>query len=72
MTRTTLTVPEGGYLAEFATADALLAMLVASLGIGLAMSRLLLRPIRAIQATASRIGSDNLSERIPVPDVEDE
>lgn len=27
MTRTTLTVPEGGYLAEFATADALLAAL---------------------------------------------
>jgi two-component system heavy metal sensor histidine kinase CusS len=50
----------------------LLAMLVSSLGIGLGLSRLLLRPIRAIRETASRIGSDNLSERIPVPDVEDE
>jgi two-component system heavy metal sensor histidine kinase CusS len=47
-------------------------MLVASLGIGLGLSRLLLRPIRAIRETARRIGSDNLSERIPVADVEDE
>ncbi|MDB5476654.1 MAG: cusS [Phenylobacterium sp.] len=50
----------------------LVAMLVASLGIGLGLSRLLLRPIRAIRETARRIGSDNLSERIPVADVEDE
>ena len=50
----------------------LVAMLVASLGIGLGLSRLLLRPIRDIRQTASRIGSDNLSARIPVPDVEDE
>jgi two-component system heavy metal sensor histidine kinase CusS len=50
----------------------LAAMLAASLAIGLGLSRLLLRPIRAIRETASHIGSDNLSERIPVPDVEDE
>jgi signal transduction histidine kinase len=50
----------------------LAAMLVASIGIGLGLSRLLLRPIRAIRATANRIGSDNLSERIPVADLNDE
>jgi two-component system heavy metal sensor histidine kinase CusS len=50
----------------------LVAMLVASLGIGLGLSRLLLRPMRAIRETANRIGSDNLSERIPVADVQDE
>ena len=50
----------------------LFAMLVASLGIGLGLSRLLLRPMRAIRETANRIGSDNLSERIPVADVRDE
>lgn len=50
----------------------LAAMLVASLGIGLGLSRLLLRPMRAIRETANRIGSDNLSERIPVANVRDE
>jgi len=50
----------------------LIAMLVASIGIGLGLSRLLLRPVRAIRETANRIGSDNLSERIPVADVRDE
>lgn len=50
----------------------MLAMLVASLGIGLGLSRLLLLPMRAIRETANRIGSDNLSERIPVSDVQDE
>jgi signal transduction histidine kinase len=50
----------------------LVAMLVASLGIGLGLSRLLLRPMRAIRETANRIGSDNLSERIPVSSVRDE
>lgn len=50
----------------------LVAMLVASLGIGLGLSRLLLRPMRAIRETANRIGSDNLSERIPVANVQDE
>jgi signal transduction histidine kinase len=50
----------------------LVAMLVASAGIGLGLSRLLLRPMRAIRETAARIGSDNLSDRIPVSDVRDE
>jgi signal transduction histidine kinase len=50
----------------------LVAMLIASLGIGLGLSRLLLKPMRAIRETAARIGSDNLSDRIPVSDVQDE
>lgn len=48
------------------------AMLLASIAIGLGMSRIVLRPIRAIRETADRIRSDNLSERIPVGDVRDE
>lgn len=47
-------------------------MLVASIGIGLGLSRLMLRPLRLIRETATRIGSDNLSERIKVPEVRDE
>lgn len=47
-------------------------MLLASVGIGLGLSRLMLRPLRLIRETANRIGSDNLSERIKVPEVEDE
>lgn len=50
----------------------LVAMLVASLLIGLALSRLVLTPVRAIRDTANRIGSDNLGERIPVGEVRDE
>ena len=53
-------------------ASLLAAMLAASFVIGLVLSRMLLRPIRAIRDTANRIRSDNLSERIPVPDVRDE
>ncbi len=49
-----------------------LAMLVASIVIGLGMSQIVLRPIRSIRETADRIRSDNLSERIPVSDVRDE
>ncbi len=48
------------------------AMLLASIAIGVGLSRLVLRPMRAIRETADRIGSDNLSERIPVGDVRDE
>jgi two-component system heavy metal sensor histidine kinase CusS len=52
---------------------ALLALMLAmSIAIGFGLSHLALRPIRAIRATASRIGSDNLSERIAVPEVRDE
>ncbi|MDB6089853.1 MAG: Two-component sensor histidine kinase [Gammaproteobacteria bacterium] len=47
-------------------------MLVMSVVIGLGLSRLALRPVRLIRETASRIGSDNLSERIAVPQVHDE
>jgi two-component system heavy metal sensor histidine kinase CusS len=50
----------------------LLAMLVVSVVIGLVLSRLALRPVRLIRETANRIRSDNLSERIPVAQVEDE
>jgi len=49
-----------------------LAMLLASIVIGLVMSQIVLRPIRSIRETADRIRSDNLSERIPVSDVRDE
>lgn len=47
-------------------------MLLASWAIGFLLSRMLLRPMRAIRETAVRIGSDNLSERIPVGEVKDE
>ena len=47
-------------------------MLIASIGIGLGLSRLLLRPIRAIRETANRIGSDNLSERIETDKIDRE
>jgi signal transduction histidine kinase len=50
----------------------LVVMMAASLCIGRALSHLLLEPMRAIRETAIRIGSDNLSERIPVGEVEDE
>jgi two-component system heavy metal sensor histidine kinase CusS len=49
-----------------------IAMLLASSAIGYGLSRLALRPVRAIAETARRIGSDNLGERIPVSAVSDE
>ena len=48
------------------------AMLLVSIVIGLGMSQVVLRPIRAIRDTANRIRSDNLGERIPVSDIRDE
>ena len=52
---------------------ALLALLLAmSVAIGFGLSNLALRPVRLIRATASHIGSENLSERIAVPAVKDE
>jgi len=48
------------------------AMLGVSALIGVALSRMALRPVRLIRQTALRIGSDNLSERIPVSGVRDE
>jgi signal transduction histidine kinase len=53
-------------------AGLLIAMLAVSTVIGFGLSRLALRPVRLIRETASRIGSDNLSERIPVSGVRDE
>ena len=51
----------------------LLAVMVSLSGaIGLGLSRIALRPVRAIRETASHISSDNLSERIPVAQVRDE
>ena len=47
-------------------------MVLASLVIGLGLARFVLWPVRLIRDTADRIGSDNLSERIHVPDVHDE
>ena len=52
---------------------ALLALMLAmSIAIGLGLSRLALRPVRLIRATANRISSENLSERIAVATVKDE
>lgn len=53
-------------------AGLLFAMLAASVAIGLGLSRLALRPVRLMQETASSIGADNLSARIPVSSVRDE
>jgi two-component system heavy metal sensor histidine kinase CusS len=50
----------------------LAAMLLASVAIGYGLSQLVLGPVRAIRATANRIRSDNLKERIPVGEVKDE
>jgi signal transduction histidine kinase len=50
----------------------LMVSLIVSIAIGYALSQLMLRPVRVIQATANRIRSDNLAERIPVGDVKDE
>ncbi|HEY1399711.1 HAMP domain-containing sensor histidine kinase [Roseateles sp.] len=47
-------------------------MLLVSLAIGRGLSRLLLRPMRLIRDTADRIRSDNLDQRIPVSEVQDE
>src|SRR3989442_676744 len=46
--------------------------LVLSVAIGYALSEMILKPVRVIQATANRIRSDNLNERIPVANVRDE
>jgi two-component system heavy metal sensor histidine kinase CusS len=40
--------------------------------IGYGLSEMILRPVRVVQATANRIRSDNLTERIPVGDAKDE
>ena len=50
----------------------LLGMILASMAIGLGLSRLMLRPVRLIGETANRIRSDNLAERISVSGIDDE
>lgn len=45
---------------------------VLSLVLGYAFSRVILRPVRAIEQTARRIGADNLRDRVPVPAGNDE
>ena len=47
-------------------------MLVLSIFVGRAFSRVLLTPLRAIRDTAERIGSDNLAERVPPGRTDDE
>jgi signal transduction histidine kinase len=54
------------------SAALLVLMLAVSAAIGFGLSHLALRPLRLIQATANRIRSDNLSERIEVAAVQDE
>lgn len=60
----------GAYVAVCAALLAAMALVSSAIGFGL--SRLMLRPVRVIQETARRISSDNLSERIPASDVDDE
>ncbi|WP_293503246.1 ATP-binding protein [Roseateles sp.] len=48
------------------------AALLLSALVGFGLSEVILKPVRVMQATAIRIRSDNLSERIPVADVSDE
>jgi two-component system heavy metal sensor histidine kinase CusS len=47
-------------------------MLIVSVAVGRMLSHLILQPLRLISETAERIGSDNLSERVPVGDIRDE
>ena len=47
-------------------------MLIISSAIGFAISHFALRPVRLIEATANRIRSDNLSERIALENLDDE
>ncbi|MBN8806829.1 MAG: HAMP domain-containing protein [Sphingomonas sp.] len=50
----------------------LVAMIGVGVGLGYVLSQVALRPLRDIAATASRVGSDNLAERIPVGRRDDE
>jgi signal transduction histidine kinase len=54
------------------SAALLVLVLAMSVAIGFGLSKLALRPVRVISATAGRIGSENLGERIPVSAVKDE
>jgi signal transduction histidine kinase len=63
-----------GVMEGYAEVSAALLVLVLamSVAIGFGLSKLALRPVRVISATAGRIGSENLGERIPVSAVKDE
>jgi len=63
-----------GVMEGYAEVSAALLVLVlaTSVAVGFGLSKLALRPVRLISATASHIGSENLSERIPVSAVKDE
>ncbi len=70
---TPLTNVAAGMRAFVETSAALLgAMIIIGVGLGYVLSQVALRPLRDIAATASRINSDNLGERIPVHRTEDE
>lgn len=66
--------PVNRLLGDYAQVSVFLVLGVALAGVGLGygFSRITLRPVRAIEATARRIGADNLRERIPVPAAKDE
>src|SRR5258706_1594676 len=59
-----------GYM--YVSAALIVVMLPASIAVGYGLSHLVLGPVRMIRATANRIRSDNLKERIPVVVVKDE
>ena len=66
--------PVDRLLVEYAKVSGVLmvGVALASVGLGYAFSRITLKPVRAIEQTARRIGADNLRERIPVPAARDE
>lgn len=66
--------PVNRILSDYAQVSGILVLGVAlaGLGLGYGFSRITLRPVRAIEETARRIGADNLRERIPVPESRDE
>lgn len=66
--------PNRRVLREYVRVSGLLVIgvVLAGVGLGYGFSRFTLAPVRAIEATARRIGGDNLGERIPVPPGSDE
>lgn len=67
-------IPLQRLMTDYVRVGALLVAMVALVGVfmGYGFSRATLRPVRTIERTALRIRSDNLSERIPVPEGRDE
>jgi signal transduction histidine kinase len=66
--------PTERLLRQYTQVSGLIALLAAlgSVGVGYAVSRLALGPLRDIRTTAQRIGAGNFGERIPVPAGRDE